>query len=70
MTSGPASRQRARRSRLREQGLRPVQLWVPDTRAPAVAERIGRQCRALAADPQEAEVLEWLEAAAGFAERT
>ncbi len=31
------------RAKLRRQGLRPVQLWVPDTRAPGFAEAIRRQ---------------------------
>lgn len=31
------------RARLREQGLRPLQIWVPDTRAPGFAEEVRRQ---------------------------
>jgi hypothetical protein len=31
------------RVRLREQGLRPLQIWVPDTRAPEFAEEAHRQ---------------------------
>lgn len=31
--------------RMRAQGLRPVQIWVPDTRAPGFAEEYRRQCR-------------------------
>ena len=31
------------RVRLREQGLRPVQIWVPDTRAPEFAKEAHRQ---------------------------
>lgn len=31
------------RVRLREQGLRPLQIWVPDTRAPQFAEEAHRQ---------------------------
>lgn len=30
-------------------GLRPVQLWVPDTRRPAFAQECERQCRLVAA---------------------
>jgi len=31
-------------------GLRPVQIWVPDTRAPGFVEACRRQARAVAAD--------------------
>jgi hypothetical protein len=34
-----------RRARLRAAGLRPVQIWVPDTRAPGFAEECARQSR-------------------------
>lgn len=34
---------RRHRTRLREQGLRPVQVWVPDTRAAGFAEDARRQ---------------------------
>lgn len=33
----------AHRARLRQQGLRPLQLWVPDTRSPAFATEARRQ---------------------------
>ena len=43
--SGPVKeRVGAHRSRLRAQGLRPIQIWVPDTRAPGFAEEVTRQC--------------------------
>ena len=32
-----------RRAKLRRAGLRPVQIWVPDTRAPGFAEECRRQ---------------------------
>jgi hypothetical protein len=37
------------RNRLRTQGLRPVQIWVPDTSAPSFAEEARRQSAAGAA---------------------
>lgn len=43
-----ARRVRDYRARLREQGLRPVQIWVPDVRSPAFAETARRQSRAVA----------------------
>lgn len=46
-----SSRRRVRehRARLREQGMRPVQFWVPDVRSPGFAEEAHRQSRAVAA---------------------
>jgi DNA-binding LacI/PurR family transcriptional regulator len=51
------SRDRVRgyRERLRRQGLRPIQIWVPDTRSPAFAIEAHRQSGAIAAGPHEAE---------------
>lgn len=42
-------RVREHRQRLRAQGLRPIQLWVPDVRAAGFAEEAHRQSRAVAA---------------------
>ena len=39
---------RRHRARLREQGLRPLQVWVPDTRAPGFPEEARRQALAVA----------------------
>jgi hypothetical protein len=46
---------RAHRERLRRQGLRPIQIWVPDARSPAFAEAAHRQSLAVASGPQEAD---------------
>jgi hypothetical protein len=43
------ARVRAHRSRLRAQGLRPVQIWVPDVNAPGFAEAARSQSMAVAA---------------------
>lgn len=56
-----ADRVAQHRRKLRASGLRPVQIWVPDVRAPGFAEECRRQSRLLADDSSEAEVLEWLE---------
>jgi len=37
------------RERLREQGLRPIQIWVPDVRSPAFRSEARRQSAASAA---------------------
>ena len=42
---------RAHRSRLRKQGLRPVQIWVPDVRSKAFAAAAHRQSLAVARSP-------------------
>jgi hypothetical protein len=55
---------RAYRQRMRAQGLRPVQLWVPDTRSPEIAAELRRQSLALVGDPAEREILQWIEEAA------
>jgi len=39
---------RAHRARLRQQGLRPIQIWVPDVRAAGFSDEAHRQCVAVA----------------------
>ena len=48
-------RVRRHRERLRSQGLRPIQIWVPDVRSPAFAAEAHRQSAAIAASEQEAD---------------
>jgi hypothetical protein len=40
---------RERRLRLRVQGLRPIQIWVPDVRSPSFRKQAHRQSLAIAA---------------------
>lgn len=61
MSMSSASRVRKHRAQLRAAGLRPIQIWVPDTRRPGFAEECRRQSLSLRDDPQEREVGEWLE---------
>lgn len=51
----PSSRDkvRAHRARLRDQGLRPVQVWVPDIRSPMFQRSAHEQARAVAASRHE-----------------
>lgn len=42
---------RAHRKRLRQQGLRPIQIWVPDTLSPAFVTEAHRQSLAVARSP-------------------
>jgi antidote-toxin recognition MazE-like antitoxin len=46
---------RAHRKRLRQQGLRPIQIWVPDVTSPAFAKEAHRQSRVVARSAQEKE---------------
>jgi hypothetical protein len=46
METKNAIRTRRARDRKRARGLRPIQIWVPDARAPGFAEELARQCRA------------------------
>jgi hypothetical protein len=57
-SSRQADKQRRYRSRLRSQGLRPVQIWVPDRSAPGFAEECRRQALLINQSPGEREVLE------------
>jgi len=59
-----SARVRKHREALREAGLRPVQIWVPDTRRAGFAEECRRQSLLLQGDAQERETADWLEAAA------
>lgn len=52
------------RAALREAGLRPLQIWVPDTRRAGFAEECRRQSLLLQGDAHERETMEWLEEAA------
>lgn len=40
---------RAHRERLRQQGMRPIQIWVPDVNSPAFRREAHRQSAAVAA---------------------
>ncbi|MHB1281791.1 MAG: antitoxin MazE family protein [Acidithiobacillus sp.] len=55
---------RHHRQGLRAAGMRPVQFWVADPRAPHFAETIERQCQAINANAEEQEILDFCDAAA------
>lgn len=61
MATPGSERVQKRREALRAAGLRPVQIWVPDTRQPGFAAECRRQSALLTADPQEDETLDWIE---------
>jgi hypothetical protein len=53
---------RRHRERLRQQGLRPIQIWVPDVRAPGFRAEAHRQSLAVAESAYAAEDQEFVEA--------
>jgi hypothetical protein len=52
MPSNSATRVQKHRASLRDSGLRPIQIWVPDTRAPGFAEECHRQSQIAATADQ------------------
>ena len=61
-------RMQARRARLRAQGLRPVQFWVPDLRDPKVLAEIKREGALLSKHPDNDAIDTWIEAVYDFDE--
>ncbi len=49
------------RAGLRAKGLRPVRIWVPDTRSPGFAAQAHRESLAAAGDPETRQVLDFIE---------
>lgn len=59
-----SERVKRRRDALRAAGLRPVQIWVPDTRRPGFAEECERQARLVAeADARDPDLARFMDAA-------
>lgn len=56
-STAKSSKERVRehRARLRAQGLRPIQIWVPDTRTEEFRKEARRQALIIANSPHEAE---------------
>ncbi len=57
----PQQRMASRRDRLRAQGLRPVQHWVPDLRDPKVLADIRREAAMLSRHPEDSAIDDWLD---------
>jgi hypothetical protein len=53
---------REHRERLRAQGLRPIQIWVPDIRAPSFRSEAHRQSLAVAASTRAEEDQDFIDA--------
>ena len=56
----------AHRDRLRAQGLRPIQIWVPDVRAPSFRSEAHRQSLAVAASAHAAEDQAFIDAVSAW----
>lgn len=61
MRTSTSERVQKHRAALRASGLRPVQIWVPDTRRAGFAEECRRQSQSLQNDAHEQESADWLE---------
>ena len=59
---GSRDRVRAHRERMRARGLRPIQVWVPDTRTAAFRTEAHRQSRAVAEGAIEREDQNFIDA--------
>ena len=60
MGSAVTERVRKHREQLRAAGLKPVQIWVPDTRSEAFRRKCEQESLSLARDALEAETLAWI----------
>jgi hypothetical protein len=71
-TSKPAKssrdKVRAYRARMRSQGMRLVQMWLPDQRSPAFRREALRQSRIINASRGEKDAMDFIEAAADWSE--
>ncbi len=59
---------RAHRERLRRQGLRPIQIWVPDVRSPEFAREAHRQSLVVAKSPHAKEDQDFVDAISDWGE--
>lgn len=64
MASSTNERVRKRRQAMRDAGLRPLQIWVPDTRRPGFSEECRRQSlRVARADSTDTDLQNFVDAA-------
>lgn len=57
----PSQKMRQYRRRMKQKGLRVVQIWIPDTRSPAMADELRRQSLLASRSPDEQAVLDFLD---------
>ena len=60
----PTEKMKDYRERMRERGLRPIQIWVPDTRTKDFAKEAQRQSLLVSNLASETEALDFIEAVA------
>jgi hypothetical protein len=60
MGTATTDRVRKHREALRAAGLKPVQIWIPDTRSESFRQQCERESLLLKNDKQEAETLAWI----------
>ena len=60
MTTAVTARVRKHREALRAAGLKPVQLWLPDTRSETFRRKCEQESLSLINDPLEADTLAWI----------
>jgi len=61
MPSAVTVRVRKHRQQLRAEGLKPVQIWIPDTRSERFRRKCEQESLSLSADPLEADTLAWID---------
>jgi len=64
MAHNTAMRVQKHRNTLRASGLRPIQIWVPDTRRKGFQKECHRQSLLLLKDTQEQDILDWIDSVA------
>jgi hypothetical protein len=60
MSTDVTDRVRKHRESLRATGMKPVQIWIPDTRSESFRQKCERESLLLVVDPQEADTLAWI----------
>ena len=60
MSSAVKDRVRKHREQLRAEGLKPVQIWIPDTRSESFRRKCEQESLSLTADPLETDTLAWI----------
>jgi len=56
----PSQKRRQYRCKMQQKGLRAVQIWIPDTRSPAIAKELRRQSLLANQSPDEPEAMTFL----------
>ena len=50
------------REQMRAKGLRPIEVWVPDTSRPGFAEEVRRQAEIISQSDRREDIMGWIEA--------